>query len=213
MQHTSPEVISPDRWSCASTIDGQRSSCSPPDASQGTSALGLAHGGRGALNLSSRYSSFSTTTNVPGCISGGDDPLAATGRPRGIESPDVDEYGIDNELHPLSPLSPQYSPPLSQHHQQLDDSEDASLNESQEERDDGDWDVARVAVPQPARKVTRVDMLKTQHMLGPQPLSPVHESPLEVWFVFLVAGSFCDYCVCMRVAACLIPEFECFHLP
>jgi hypothetical protein len=26
----------------------------------------------------------------------------------------------------------------------------------------------------------RVDLLKTQHLFGPPPLSPVHESPLEV---------------------------------
>jgi len=61
---------------------------------------------------------------------------------------------------------------------------DDNEKEEEEEEDEARWDVARVAVPQPARSMSRVEMLKLQHMGGPPPLSPVHESPLEVCQIF-----------------------------
>ena len=206
-QQASPTEISPDRWSSASTIDLQRYSNSPPDVVLTANSF-LAHS-KSAVKVP-RSSGWMNTTSVaqPGeCAPAPDhDPLAMTGGPRGrMESPDVDEYDV-NEMHPLSPLSPQHSQPLSQQ-QELDDSADASLNDSQEERDDSEWDVARVAVPQPARKVTRVEMLKTQHMFGPPPLSPVHESPLEVCLfaptkLAFVGAEFDCLCRLFRLTAC-----------
>jgi len=40
----------------------------------------------------------------------GHDPLAMTGKPRGLTRGGGEDVQDDDELHPLSPLSPQYSP-------------------------------------------------------------------------------------------------------